>query len=209
MRRETNNDRQQRLFVTGLLISAVVGALIGLWPVWFPADSACETTIPDASFSVPTLAMGGTQLPGEEGAAMKICCLTFDDGPSKYTPQVLAALEKCDAKATFFVTAQDANQDYLSYLTDIEAAGHQIALHSASHSYSTGCGSPAAAPTRSATDTADGRSCSSSKPRLSRKAMHGSTGTCAPRTPPPATPTPPRSCAMSRTMPKTSRFVLF
>ena len=25
MRRETNNDRQQRLFVTGLLISAVVG----------------------------------------------------------------------------------------------------------------------------------------------------------------------------------------
>ncbi len=67
---------------------------------------------------------------------MKICCLTFDDGPSKYTPQVLAALEKCDAKATFFVTAQDANQDYLSYLTDIEAAGHQIALHSASHSYS-------------------------------------------------------------------------
>lgn len=45
--------------------------------------------------------MGGTQLPGEEGAAMKICCLTFDDGPSKYTPQVLAALEKCDAKATF------------------------------------------------------------------------------------------------------------
>ena len=80
--------------------------------------------------------MGGTQLPGEEGAAMKICCLTFDDGPSKYTPQVLAALEKCDAKAPFFVTAQDANQDYLSYLTDIEAAGHQIALHSASHSYS-------------------------------------------------------------------------
>lgn len=137
MRRETNNDRQQRLFVTGLLISAAVGALIGLlWPLWFPADSACETTIPDASFSVPTLAIGGTQLPGEEGAAMKICCLTFDDGPSKYTPQVLAALEKCDAKATFFVTAQDANQDYLSYLTDIEAAGHQIALHSASHSYS-------------------------------------------------------------------------
>ena len=60
MRRETNNDRQQRLFVTGLLISAAVGTLIGLlWPLWFTADSACETTIPDASFSVPTLAMGG------------------------------------------------------------------------------------------------------------------------------------------------------
>ena len=52
--RETNTQ-QQRLFVTGLLISAVVGALIGLlWPLWFPADSACETTIPDAFVSVPT-----------------------------------------------------------------------------------------------------------------------------------------------------------
>ena len=238
MRRETNNDRQQRLFVTGLLISAAVGALIGLlWPLWFPADSACETTIPDTSFSVPTLAMGGTQLPGEEGAAMKICCLTFDDGPSKYTPQVLAALEKCDAKATFFVTAQDANQDYLSYLTDIEAAGHQIALHSASHSYSRIYSSTEnfwldikalratlanyidvdaihwlrfpGGSTNTVSHRYGGRSCSSSKPRLSRKAMPGSTGTCAPRTPPPATPTPPRSCAMSRTMPKTSRFVLF
>ena len=93
MRRETNNDRQQRLFVTGLLISAVVGALIGLlWPLWFPADSACETTIPDASFSVPTLAMGGTQLPGEEGAAMKICCLTFDIQPEVFGAAVNAGI---------------------------------------------------------------------------------------------------------------------
>lgn len=47
MRRETNNDRQQRLFVTGLLISAVVGALIGLlWPLWFPADSASKPPFP-------------------------------------------------------------------------------------------------------------------------------------------------------------------
>ena len=78
---------------------------------------------------------GATTVELEEGEP-PLVALTFDDGPSKYTPQVLAALEKCDAKATFFVTAQDANQDYLSYLTDIEAAGHQIALHSASHSYS-------------------------------------------------------------------------
>ena len=137
MRRETNNDRQQRLFVTGLLISAVVGALIGLlWPLWFPADSACETTIPDASFSVPTLAMGGTQLPGEEGAAMKICCLTFDDGPSKTTPEVLAALDTAGVHGTFFVVATGYNEKYLPLLTQAAAAGHQIALHSASHEYS-------------------------------------------------------------------------
>ena len=32
---------------------------------------------------------------------MKICCLTFDDGPSKYTPQVLAALENVMPKPPF------------------------------------------------------------------------------------------------------------
>ncbi len=47
MRRETNNDRQQRLFVTGLLISAVVGALIGLlWPLWFPAILPAKPPFP-------------------------------------------------------------------------------------------------------------------------------------------------------------------
>lgn len=137
MRKETDTDRRQRRFVTGLLISAAIGALLGLfWPLWFPPQAACETTIPDDTFAVQTLAMGGVQIPEEEGSAMRICCLTFDDGPSKYTPQVLEALAKYNAKATFFVTAQDANQEYLHYLTDIEAAGHQIALHSASHAYS-------------------------------------------------------------------------
>jgi len=104
--------------------------------VLFPPPAACETATPDASFAVSALAMGGTAQDGEEGSAsMRICCLTFDDGPSKYTPQVLAALAKYDAKATFFVTTQDANEKYLDTLRDIDAAGHQIALHSATHSY--------------------------------------------------------------------------
>ena len=133
---ETNTTGQQRLFVTGLLISAVVGALIGLfWPLWFPANSACETTIPDASFSVPTLAMGGTQLPGRR--CHEDLLPDLDDGPPNINARrCWLRWKNVMPKPPFFVTAQDANQDYLSYLTDIEAAGHQIALHSASHSYS-------------------------------------------------------------------------
>lgn len=33
--------------------------------------------------------------------------LTFDDGPSKYTDQLLAKLEECDARATFFVVGDN------------------------------------------------------------------------------------------------------
>ena len=37
---------------------------------------------------------------------------------------------------TFFVVATDYNEKYLPLLTEAAAAGHQIALHSASHEYS-------------------------------------------------------------------------
>ena len=62
--------------------------------------------------------------------------LTFDDGPSKTTPAVLDALNAAGVKATFFVVATGYNEKYLPLIADAAAAGHQIALHSASHEYS-------------------------------------------------------------------------
>ncbi len=96
---------------------------------------------------------------------------------------ILEILDREQVPATFFVCAQDANENYLPLVADIAAAGHQIALHSATHQYSkiyastdafwqdikalrqalepyvdvaalTGCAFPAAAPTQSATATA-------------------------------------------------------
>ena len=62
--------------------------------------------------------------------------LTFDDGPSKNTVPILEILDREQVPATFFVCAQDANERYLPLVADIAAAGHQIALHSATHQYS-------------------------------------------------------------------------
>ena len=62
--------------------------------------------------------------------------LTFDDGPSKTTPDVLSALNRAGVKATFFVVATGNNDKYLPLISEAAAAGHQIALHSASHEYS-------------------------------------------------------------------------
>ena len=58
------------------------------------------------------------------------------DGPSKTTPDVLAALNAAGVRATFFVVATGYNEKYLPLLAEAEAAGHQIAFHSASHEYS-------------------------------------------------------------------------
>ncbi|MGN0642750.1 MAG: polysaccharide deacetylase family protein [Huintestinicola sp.] len=64
----------------------------------------------------------------------KIAYLTFDDGPSKYTEQILDILDDNDIKATFFITGWciDGKEDILA---DIAARGHTIGVHSYSHDY--------------------------------------------------------------------------
>ena len=74
--------------------------------------------------------------PAEPAGEPVYMALTFDDGPSKTTPEVLAALDAAGVHGTFFVVATGYNEKYLPLLTQAAAAGHQIALHSASHEYS-------------------------------------------------------------------------
>lgn len=64
----------------------------------------------------------------------KLVHLTFDDGPSKYTSQVLDALDVYGIKATFFVTYTE-NPELQQYYKEIVNRGHTIAIHTASHDY--------------------------------------------------------------------------
>lgn len=64
----------------------------------------------------------------------KIAYLTFDDGPSELTPQVLDVLDEYGIKATFFVTYKD-KEDLRKYYKEIVERGHTIAVHTASHEY--------------------------------------------------------------------------
>lgn len=64
--------------------------------------------------------------------------LTFDDGPSSRTDEILVILEEKDVKATFFVIGQsgpDAEKN-LERMRRIAEAGHSIGMHSFSHVYS-------------------------------------------------------------------------
>ena len=57
--------------------------------------------------------------------------LTFDDGPSHLTPDFLKVLDKYGVKATFFVTNQFPNYQYL--LKEEASKGHTVALHTYTH----------------------------------------------------------------------------
>ncbi|MCB0869279.1 MAG: polysaccharide deacetylase family protein [Solirubrobacterales bacterium] len=62
----------------------------------------------------------------------KRVALTFDDGPSDYTPQVLRILRQKKAKATFFMLGQQVAR-YPASARRVLALGHEVANHSYHH----------------------------------------------------------------------------
>lgn len=63
----------------------------------------------------------------------KVIYLTFDDGPGMYTLEFLNILDKYNAKATFFVTNQFPNYQWL--IGEEAKRGHTVAVHSLTHNW--------------------------------------------------------------------------
>ena len=60
--------------------------------------------------------------------------LTFDDGPSIYTEEILDILKENDVKATFFVCGKP-DAKYVDAYKRIVDEGHTLGMHSYSHKY--------------------------------------------------------------------------
>lgn len=65
----------------------------------------------------------------------KVCYLTFDDGPSLRTLEILEILNRYGVKATFFVAGNPRHPEYMQYLNNIKDGGHAIGVHTYSHDY--------------------------------------------------------------------------
>lgn len=61
----------------------------------------------------------------------KVIYLTFDDGPGKYTEELLELLARYEIKVTFFT----CGNGMLDLLKKIQEAGHTVAIHCKSHDY--------------------------------------------------------------------------
>lgn len=61
-----------------------------------------------------------------------VCYLTFDDGPSSHTEQILDILDQYHVHATWFVIG---NTGHLDKVTQIWDRGNQVGLHSYDHEY--------------------------------------------------------------------------
>lgn len=68
---------------------------------------------------------------------IKETALTFDDGPTEFTPKFLDLLKEHEVKATFFCIGRQIEK-YPEIFQRIIAEGHTIGNHTFSHSNSTG-----------------------------------------------------------------------
>ncbi len=70
------------------------------------------------------------------GQERKIAYLTFDDGPSRFLPEILDILHEYDVKATFFMIGNNLKKD--SRHDDVRRAvneGHYVGVHSMTHDF--------------------------------------------------------------------------
>ena len=72
--------------------------------------------------------LGGTKL----DTTRPMVALTFDDGPGKYTAEILSCLEKYNVRATFFVQGKNVS-GYKSVLARAVENGNEIGNHTWSH----------------------------------------------------------------------------
>lgn len=84
---------------------------------------------------------GQEKVSGQEGASdeedvqVRKVYLTFDDGPSSNTDNILDILDTYGVKATFFVTGKEGAKAEASYRRIVEE-GHTLGMHSYTHDYS-------------------------------------------------------------------------
>lgn len=68
------------------------------------------------------------------GQVRKVAYLTFDDGPGKYTAELLNMLKQHDAKATFFLIGANV-KEYPDLVKRENVEGHYVGMHSMTHDF--------------------------------------------------------------------------
>ena len=126
--------------VVGVLLAGVIGQISANPQEGQTADEVDteqivnqQDTAPAAQDGNPNAVEVGNVPGSSESSDEKVVYLTFDDGPSELTPQVLDILDKYNAKATFFVVGHSEEHFYL--IAEEAKRGHTIGMHTYTHDY--------------------------------------------------------------------------
>ena len=98
------------------------------------AQKAAGSTSTTETVNIKQKAADASKAEEARTLPQKTVYLTFDDGPSGLTPEVLDILEELDIRATFFVLGQQAKR-FPEVVNRIYEEGHAIGNHSYNHNY--------------------------------------------------------------------------
>lgn len=124
--------RKSTVWSTSVALSSLWWMLAARTRPWSSALLALH--IPVLAWGIASLKSGffGTALVYAPHAATSLS-LTFDDGPDPaLTPQVLAILQECGFKGTFFLVGEKARK-HPGLVHSILAGGHTVACHDLHH----------------------------------------------------------------------------
>lgn len=127
-----DGDLTQQVTVSGEVDTSKEGTYVLTYSVedsYGNIATAQRTVFVSEQPPVPGVPHTGYETPLPDNG--KVVYLTFDDGPSAYTEQLLDILDKYGVKATFFVVYASK----ASILQRMVETGHTVAIHSATHNY--------------------------------------------------------------------------
>ena len=119
------------MFLVAMLISGVAGGQVG-------ESARTPASRPTSGWVPETIRRGGpvidASLPRQAGLSVpdRHVVLTFDDGPTTYTADILDVLAEEGVPATFFVVGAQA-ADRPDLMRRMYAEGHQVGVHTFTH----------------------------------------------------------------------------
>lgn len=144
-------QRHERRILILALIAAALIVLLALIGVLVGRNHTLKQQLKDQKNTVQTVAQAGADasfsyqklypqlnvgdIPETEKKQDKVVYLTFDDGPSALTYQIMDILEKYHAKATFFLIGNNITESRKALLQRMARDGCTIGIHTESHDY--------------------------------------------------------------------------
>ncbi|MEH7281795.1 peptidoglycan-N-acetylglucosamine deacetylase [Bacillus toyonensis] len=132
-----NNINIQRIAITIIGLVLIAAGYITFQSITSPTKAVTNQESPVQLASEQSKTEIKKVAPSRfNGQERKVAYLTFDDGPGKYTAELLDILQKNDAKATFFLIGQNAKQ-FPELVKREKEEGHYVGMHSMTHNYKT------------------------------------------------------------------------
>ncbi|MEN1939210.1 peptidoglycan-N-acetylglucosamine deacetylase [Paenibacillus sp. 102] len=130
-----NNTNIQRIAITIIGLIAIAAGYFTFQSITSPAKAVAKQENPVQLASEQSKTEIKKVAPSRfNGKERKVAYLTFDDGPGKYTAELLNILEQNNAKATFFLIGENVKQ-FPELVKREKKEGHYVGMHSMTHDF--------------------------------------------------------------------------